>query len=124
MGLIKSTVLDSSNDDFERARAEHNKVFEEMREKYERMLLKHFNEEYKDVPNKIEFASMVVVEKIHLLVQRHFEKELTRIYRSDETDPIMIARQNDLIMDMLYATDLHLISVSNVNEFKLKEGIN
>lgn len=124
MGLIKSTVLDSSNDDFERARAEHNKVFEEMREKYERMLLKHFNEEYKDVPNKIEFSSMVVVEKMHLLVQRHFEKELARIYRADETDPVMIARQNDLIMDMLYATDLHLISVSNVNEFKLKEGIN
>lgn len=124
MGLIKSTMLDSSNDDFERARAEHNKVFEEMREKYERMLLKHFNEEYKDVPNKIEFSSMVVVEKIHLLVQRHFEKELARIYRADETDPVMIARQNDLIMDMLYATDLHLISVSNVNEFKLKEGIN
>lgn len=124
MGLIKSTMLDSSNDDFERARAEHNKVFEEMREKYERMLLKHFNEEYKDVPNKIEFSSMVVVEKIHLLVQRHFEKELSRIYRADETDPVMIARQNDLIMDMLYATDLHLISVSNVNEFKLKEGIN
>jgi len=124
MGLIKSTMLDSSNDDFERARAEHNKVFEEMREKYERILLKHFNEEYKNVPNKIEFSSMVVVEKINLLVQRHFEKELSRIYRSDETDPVMIARQNDLIMDMLYATDLHLISVSNVNEFKLKEGIN
>lgn len=92
---------------------EYDRVMEELREKYQVSLLKHYNSIY-----SVEDTPKIVLEKIMYLAKLRFEKDLARIYRSDESDTTMLDRQNDLILCMLYATEMYLTAHEQNRSFR------
>lgn len=92
---------------------EYDRIMEELREKYQVSLLKHYNKIY----NSSE-TPKIVLEKIMYLAKLRFEKDLARIYKSDESDTTMLERQNDLILCMLYATEMYLTAHDQNRSFR------
>ena len=82
---------------------EYNRIFDELKEKYSKKLVIWYNTKYKPVE-----AADIVTEKIMLLAKAHFEHELSRVYNPKEEDPVLIKRQDDILLCMLYATEVFL----------------
>ena len=99
--------------DLEPITKEYDRVMEELREKYQVSLLKHFNQKYS--PSE---TPKIVLEKIMYLAKLRFEKDLARIYKADESDTTMLERQNDLILCMLYATEMYLTAHDQNRSFR------
>lgn len=92
---------------------EYDRIMEELREKYQVSLLIHFNKQYS--PSE---TAKIVLEKIMYLAKLRFEKDLAKIYKSDESDATMLERQNDLIMCMLYATEMYMTTHEQNRSFR------
>ena len=103
--MIIEKLSNSFNEETLKAvQAEYNRVFEEMKEKYSDKLIRWFGEKYTKSSDNVN----IVMEKIMLLTKAHFEHELGRIYNPDEKDPVLLKRQDDVILCMLYATEVFL----------------
>lgn len=87
---------------------EFDRVMADVRAKHERSLLEFFNKKFGDSKKSVN----VSLEKLTYLCKLRFEKELAKIYDPDESDPDMIARQDELIECMLYATEMYLSIVA------------
>jgi hypothetical protein len=99
--LLNKKISENSIKEFDR-------ILKEVRDKHERILLEFFNKKFGDFKKSVD----VSLEKLTYLCKLRFEKELVKIYDPDETDQVMIARQNELIEVMLYATEIYLSVVA------------
>ena len=61
----------------------------------------------------------IVSEKIALLVKIRFEHDLRKIYDPYETDQRLVERQEDLMYDMLYATETYM-DLNRSNKINIK----
>lgn len=99
--LIKKEISENSIKEFDR-------IMDDVRAKHERSLLEFFNKKFGDSKRSVN----VSLEKLTYLCKLRFEKELAKIYDPDESDSDMIARQDELIDCMLYATEMYLSIVA------------
>ena len=89
---------------FKKTTEEHDRIFNELKDKFSADLLKWANNKVSDKIDAVNLAS----EKILYLTKVHFEHELAKMYDPDEKDEILLKRQDDLMNCMLYATDMYL----------------
>ena len=95
---------------------DYKRIFDEIMEKYGKQLIDYYNSlnkySYKETAD-------IVREKISMLVKIRFEHDLRKIYDPYETDQILVERQEELMYDMLYATEQYMeLRHSNKNNIK------
>lgn len=84
---------------------DYNRVFDEVMEQHGKRLIDYYNS--KRMYSAKEIAD-IVGEKVAMLTKIRFEHDLTDIYDPYETDQSLVERQEDLMYDMLYATETYM----------------
>lgn len=95
---------------------DYERVSNEVMEKYGKQLISYYNS--KNIYSAKETAD-IVSEKIALLVKIRFEHDLGKIYDPYETDQRLVERQEDLMYDMLYATETYM-DLNRSNKINIK----
>lgn len=95
---------------------DYERVSNEVMEKYGKQLIDYYNS--KNIYSAKETAD-IVSEKIALLVKIRFEHDLRKIYDPYETDQRLVERQEDLMYDMLYATETYM-DLNRSNKINIK----
>ena len=82
---------------------DYKRVSNEVMEQYGNQLFDYYNAKYsaKETIN-------IVSEKIAMLTKIRFEHDFRNIYDPCEMDQILVKRQEDLMYDMLYATETYV----------------
>ena len=95
---------------------DYERVSNEVMEKYGKQLIDYYNS--KNIYSAKETAD-IVSEKIAWLVKIRFEHDLRKIYDPYETDQRLVERQEDLMYDMLYATETYM-DLNRSNKINIK----
>ena len=84
---------------------DYKRIFDEITEKHSKQLIVYYNS-----LNKYSYKETcdIVCEKIAMLTKIRFEHDLRKIYDPYETDQILVERQEELMYDMLYATEQYM----------------
>ena len=84
---------------------DYDRVSNEVMEKHGKRLICYYNSLGKYSAKE---TADIVGEKIALLTKIRFEHDLANIYDPYETDQSLVERQEDLMYDMLYATETYM----------------
>lgn len=84
---------------------DYDRVFDEVMEQHGKRLIDYYNS--KRMYSAKETAD-IVGEKVAMLTKIRFEHDLADIYDPYETDQSLVERQEDLMYDMLYATETYM----------------
>ena len=95
---------------------DYNRVSDEVMEKHGKQLIAYYNSLKKYSAKEI---ADIVSEKISMLTKIRFEHDLSNIYDPYETDQILVKRQEDLMYDMLYATETYM-DLRRLNKLNIK----
>lgn len=96
---------------------DYDRVFDEVMEQHGKRLFDYYNS--KRMYSAKETAD-IVGEKVAMLTKIRFEHDLVAIYDPYETDQSLIERQEDLMYDMLYATESFL-SLRHSNKLNIEK---
>ena len=95
---------------------DYNRVYDDVMEKHSKQLIVYFNSLNKYSVKEI---TDIISEKIAMLTKIRFEHDLKIIYDPYETDQILVERQEELMYDMLYATEVYM-DLRNSNKTNIK----
>lgn len=84
---------------------DYNRVFDEVMEQHGKRLIDYYNS--KRMYSAKEIAN-IAGEKVAMITKIRFEHDLADIYDPYETDQSLVERQEDLMYDMLYATETYM----------------
>ena len=95
---------------------DYNRVYDDVMEKHSKQLITYYNS-----LNKYSAKETVDIigEKIAMLTKIRFEHDLRDIYDPYETDQILVERQEELMYDMLYATETYM-DLRHSNKLNIK----
>ena len=95
---------------------DYKRVYDEVMEKYGKQLFAYYN----SINNySVKEITDIVGEKIAMLTKIRFEHDLKDIYDPSEKDQILVERQEDLMYDMLYATETYM-DLRHSNKLNIK----
>ena len=95
---------------------DYKRVYDEVMEKYGKQLFAYYN----SINNySVKEITDIVGEKIAMLTKIRFEHDLSKIYDPYEMDHIFVERQEDLMYDMLYATETYM-DLRRANKINIK----
>ena len=95
---------------------DYNRVYDDVMEKHGKQLIDYYNSLNK---YSVEETTNIVGEKIAMLIKIRFEHDLSNIYDPYETDQILVERQEELMYDMLYATETYM-DLRRLNKINIK----
>lgn len=95
---------------------DYDRVSNDVMEQHGKRLIDYYNS--KRMYSAKETAD-IVGEKIALLTKIRFEHDLRDIYDPYETDQSLVERQEDLMYDMLYATETYM-DLRRANKINIK----
>ena len=95
---------------------DYNRVYDEIAEKHGKQLIAYYSSLNKYSVNEV---TDIVGEKIAMLTKIRFEHDLSKIYDPYEIDHIFVERQEDLMYDMLYATETYM-DLRRANKINIK----
>ena len=95
---------------------DYNRVSDEVMEKHGERLICYYNSMGKYSTKEV---TDIVGEKIAMLTKIRFEHDLSKIYDPYEMDNIFVERQEDLMYDMLYATEMYM-NLRRLNKINIK----
>lgn len=95
---------------------DYDRVSDEVMEKHGKRLISYYNS--KKLYSAKETTD-IVGEKIAMLTKIRFEHDLANIYDPYETDQSLVERQEDLMYDMLYATETYM-DLRRANKINIK----
>lgn len=96
---------------------EYDRIFNDVLDQYGKRLIAYYGSKNRFSAKE---TADIVSEKVAMLTKIRFEHELTRIYDPYETDQCLIRRQEDLIYNMLYATESFL-SLRRSNKLNIEK---
>lgn len=95
---------------------DYDRVSNEVMEKHGKRLICYYNSLGKYSAKE---TTDIVGEKIALLTKIRFEHDLANIYDPYETDQSLVERQEDLMYEMLYATETYM-ELRRANKINIK----
>lgn len=95
---------------------DYNRVYGELMEKHGNQLIAYYNSLNK---YSIKEITDIVSEKISMLTKIRFEHDLSKIYDPYEMDDIFVERQEELMYDMLFATEAYM-DLRRLNKINIK----
>ena len=95
---------------------DYNRVYDEVTEKHGKRLIAYYNSLSKYSAKE---TADIIGEKIAMLIKIRFEHDLRDIYDPYETDQILVERQEELMYDMLYATETYM-DLRRLNKINIK----
>lgn len=95
---------------------DYDRVSNEVMEKHGKRLIAYYNSMKKYSAKE---TADIVGEKIAMLTKIRFEHDLANIYDPYETDQSLVERQEDLMYDMLYATETYM-DLRHKNKLNIK----
>ena len=95
---------------------DYNRVYDDVMEKHSKQLITYYNSLNKYSAKEI---VDIIGEKIAMLTKIRFEHDLRDIYDPYETDQILVERQEELMYDMLYATETYM-DLRRANKINIK----
>ena len=104
------------NEKMEEIIGDYNRVYDNVMEKHGKQLITYYNSLNKYSAKE---TTDIVGEKIAMLTKIRFEHDLKIIYDPYETDQILVERQEELMYDMLYATEVYM-DLRNSNKTNIK----
>ena len=95
---------------------DYNRVYDDVMEKHSKQLIAYYNSLGKYSSKE---TTDIIGEKIAMLTKIRFEHNLRDIYDPYETDQILVERQEELMYDMLYATETYM-DLRRANKINIK----
>ena len=95
---------------------DYNRIYDDVMEKHGKQLIAYYNSLNK---YSVKEVTDIVSEKISMLTKIRFEHDLSKIYDPYEMDNIFIERQEELMYDMLYATETYM-DLRRLNKINIK----
>lgn len=95
---------------------DYDRVADEVMEKHGKRLITYYNSMKKYSAKE---TADIVGEKIAMLTKIRFEHDLASIYDPYEMDRSLVERQEDLMYDMLYATETYM-DLRRANKINIK----
>ena len=95
---------------------DYNRVYDDVMKKHGKQLITYYNSLNKYSAKE---TADIINEKIAMLTKIRFEHDLRDIYDPYETDQILVKRQEDLMYDMLYATETYM-NLKHLNKINIK----
>jgi len=95
---------------------DYNRVFSVVMEKHGKRLIDYYTSLNKYSSKEI---VDIIDEKIAMLTKNRFEHDLRLVYDPYETDQRLVERQEDLMYDMLYATETYM-DLRHKNKLNIK----
>ena len=95
---------------------DYNRVYDDVMEKHGKQLIAYYSSLNK---YSVKEVTDIIGEKIAMLTKIRFEHDLSKIYDPYEMDHIFVERQEDLMYDMLYATETY-IDLRRANKINIK----
>ena len=95
---------------------DYNRVYDDVMEEHGKQLITYYNSLNKYSAKE---TADIIGEKIAMLTKIRFEHDLRNVYDPYETDKILVKRQEDLMYDMLYATETYM-DLRRLNKINIK----